>query len=128
MGSFWARTALLVLAIGLAGCASPTFQMGPEQVAALPDDELCRYKNNYRSETKLDAEVARRGLNCNRFHRECLRRGNQPETEAMAFCERLLRENERLRYDPPYDRFGVFGYGGSRRGTVGIGVGHGLYW
>ena len=61
------------------------------------------------------AEVARRGLNCNRYHRACLRRGNQPGTQAMDFCMDLLRENERLRYE---DDFDVFGYGVCDRQSV----------
>jgi hypothetical protein len=101
---------LIPLILLAAACASPTFQMTPEQVMSLTDDQLCTYQNNYRAETKLEMEIARRNLNCNRFHRECLRRGNVPGTEAMAFCESLLRENERLRYDPPYGRFDIFGY------------------
>jgi hypothetical protein len=43
--------------------------------------------------------------------------------QAMEFCEDLLRENERLRYDPPYDEFDVFGYGGRRHSGVGVGFG-----
>ncbi len=103
---------LLILApmLLLAACASPTFQMSPEQIATLSDDQLCAYKNNYRNETKLELEIGRRQLNCNRFYRECLNRGNQPGTQAMAFCMDLVRENERLRYDPPYDQFGMWGY------------------
>ena len=114
---------VFVMVCILAACASPTFQMSPEQVRSLSDDQICTYNNNYRSETKLEAEVARRGLNCNRFHRECLNRGNQPGTQAMSFCEDLLRENERLRYDPPYDDFDVFGYRHHRHSGVGVGIG-----
>lgn len=56
-------------------------------------------------------EIARRGLNCDRFYRECLAQGNKPNTQAMNFCIDVLKENERLRYDPPaYNRFDIFGY------------------
>ncbi len=94
----------LFAVLGLSACASPTFQMTPEQVRGLSDDELCHYKNNYRDETKLDAEIARRNVNCDRYYRRCLARGNQPGTDAMAFCQDLLRENERLEYENNYDR------------------------
>ena len=117
---------LVIAAVGfLAACASPTFQMTPTQVSSLSDEQLCQYKNGYRAETKLEAEVSRRGLNCNRFHRECLARGNQPGTQAMDFCMDLLRENERLRYDPRYDHYDVFGYHrySPRRSGLGMGVG-----
>ncbi len=113
-------SALIVL---LAACASPTFQMTPEQVRSLNDNQLCTYKNNYRSETKLDGEIARRNLNCDRFHRECLNRGNQPGTQAMSFCEDVLRENERLRREPAYDDLDVFGYRHHRHSGVGVGLG-----
>lgn len=103
----------------LAGCASPTFQMTPVQVSALSDDQLCSFKNNYRSETKAEAEIARRGLNCDRYYRECLRRGNQPNTEAMAFCQDILRQNERMCYEAGFDRYGY-------RDRHGWGTGAGL--
>ena len=100
---------LLFSVLILSSCASPTFKMSPEQVAALSDDQLCTYSNNYRNETKMSAEIARRNLNCDRYFRECLRRGNQPGTEAMKFCMDILRENSRLRSQPAYG-FDVFGY------------------
>lgn len=109
--------------IVLAGCASPTFQMTQAQVAALSDDQLCSFKNNYRSETKAEAEIARRGLNCDRYYRECLRRGNQPGTEAMAFCMDILRQNERMRYEAGFDRYG---YRDHRGWGSGVGVGFGF--
>lgn len=96
--------------LALAGCASPAIHMSPAQIHALSDDQLCEFNNNYRSESRTRAEITRRNLNCNRHFRECLRRGNRPGTEAMDFCVDILRENERLRYDPP-DRFDIFGYG-----------------
>ncbi len=75
----------------------------------------------------MDAEIARRGLNCDRFYRECLRRGNAPNSQAMDFCMDLARENERLRYDRRYhDTYDVFGYGGSRYRGGGVGVGLGF--
>lgn len=121
------RKMFVLAAVGfLAACASPTFQMTPAQVSSLGDDQLCKYQNDYRAETKLEAEIARRGLNCNRFHRECLARGNQPDTQAMAFCMDLLRENERLRYDPRYDNYDVFGYHRYSRHRSGVGVGLGF--
>ncbi len=114
---------LTVLAVlGLAACASPTFQMTPDQVRAMDDAQLCSYKNNYRAETKLEAEVARRGLNCDRYHQECLRRGNKPGTEAMDFCMDILRQNERLRYEQDFDDFGYWGRGRSGFRT-GVGFG-----
>ena len=100
----------------VAACASPTMKMSDQEIASLSDDQLCGYKSSYREEPRLNNELARRGIPdeaCNRFYRECLRRGNQPNTEAMNFCMDLVRENERLKYDP-------------RWGT-GIGVGNGPY-
>lgn len=90
---------ILSVALSLGACASPTFEMTPAQVASLSDDQLCKYENNYRDETKLDLEISRRNLNCDRFFRACLKQGNQPGTKAMSFCQDVLRENERLRYD-----------------------------
>lgn len=104
------KFSLFIMMLVVSACASPTFQMSPEQVASLSDDQLCTYRNNYRGETKMNAEILRRNLNCDRFHRECLRRGNQPGTEAMNFCEDILRENQRLRTDPPYGHMDMFGY------------------
>ncbi len=124
------RKFLAIAAIGLlAACASPTFQMSPEQVASLSDDQICTYKNNYRNETKLEAEIARRNLNCDPYFRECLRQGNQPGTQAMDFCRDVLRENLRLRYDNYYYDHDVFGYHRHRRpygSGVGVGVGFGF--
>lgn len=97
-------------AVMLSGCASPTFYMPTAQIVSLGDDELCRYKNNYRDETKLEAEIARRNLNCDPYYRQCLVQGNLPGTQAMDFCTDILRENRRLRYTEPYSRFDVFGY------------------
>lgn len=100
------RQLALGLVLLLGACASPTFEMTQAQVASLSDSEICKYKNNYRDETKLEAEIARRNLNCDRFYRECLEQGNAPGTQAMGFCIATLRENERLRmerHDPWYD-------------------------
>lgn len=97
--------------------------MTDQQIQSLSDDQLCSYKNGYRAEARTEAEIARRGLNCNRYYRECLRRGNQPNTQAMGFCMDLLRENERLRYEEDMD---VFGYGGYHRHRTGVGVGLGF--
>jgi hypothetical protein len=48
------RKIILFAALGfMTACASPTFQMTPEQVAALSDDQLCTYNNNYRNEAKM---------------------------------------------------------------------------
>lgn len=104
---------ILILPILLAACASPTFEMPPQQIASLSDDQLCRYKNNYRDETKLEMEIAKRNINCDRFFRQCLNQGNQPGTQAMNFCIATLRENERLRYDADM-------YWGHNRGGFGI--------
>ncbi len=95
------KKGILILGFGLllTACASPTFQMSPEQVASLSDDQLCSYQNNYRDETKLLDEISHRKLNCDRFYRECLRQGNTPGTQAMGFCIATLRENERLQYE-----------------------------
>lgn len=94
----------------LAGCASPAMNFTDAQVQALGDEQLCTYRNNYRSESRTEAEIARRGLNCDPFYRECLARGNKPGTEAMGFCVAMLRENQRLRDEPAYGHFDVFGY------------------
>lgn len=100
----------MIFALALSACASPTFQMSPAQVASLADEQLCTYENNYRDEAKLTLEIARRGLNCDPYFRQCLARGHQAGTEAMGFCIDLLRENERLRREADFNRFDVFGY------------------
>lgn len=108
---------LLSAALLLSACASPTLQMTQAQVASLSDDQVCKYKNNYRDETKLDAEIAHRNLNCDRFFRQCLAQGNQPGTKAMKFCTDILRENERIKYDNDRE----YGFIGSSIGNrVGI--------
>ncbi len=118
------KHALTLLTVCLiAACASPAFNMTDEQIRSMPDDQLCSYKNTYRAEARTEAEIARRGLNCNRYYRECMRRGNQPGTQAMDFCMDLLRENERLRYQEDMD---VFGYGGYHRHRSGVGIGLGF--
>lgn len=109
--------------LALIGCASPTFTMTSEQVRALSDEQICTYKNNYRDETKLEAEIARRNLNCNRYYRECLARGNQPGTQSMDFCMDVLRENERLRYEA---NFGHYDRYGPRHSGIYSGVGVGF--
>lgn len=114
---------VLVFVCIISGCASPAFNMTDQQIQAMSDDQLCQYKNGYRAEARTEAEIARRGLNCNRYHRECLRRGNQPGTQAMNFCMDLLRENERLRHEDDMD---VFGYGGYHRHRSGVGIGLGF--
>ena len=101
----------IVAVLGLGACASPALNMQDAQVRNLSDDELCRMHNNYRSEPRVEAEIAGRAVNCDRNFRECLRRGNQPNTQAMAFCVDILRENERLRYDEPaWAHFGIWGH------------------
>lgn len=85
--------------MALVSCTSPTFEMTPAQIASLSDEQICKYDNSYRDETKLEAEIVKRKLNCDRFFRECLSQGNRPGTQAMNFCIATLRENERLRYD-----------------------------
>jgi hypothetical protein len=117
------RALILALVCIVVGCSSPAELMNDQQVRALSDDQLCDYKNSYRDEYRTDAEIARRGLNCDRYYRECVRRGNQPNTKAMDFCMDLLRENERLRYQEDFD---VFGYGGRHYHRNGIGVGLGF--
>lgn len=113
---------IFIMVLALSACASPARNLIDAQIRDLSDDQLCSYQNNYRSEARVDAEIEARGLNCNRFYRECLRAGNQPNTQAMEFCVDTLRENERLRYDRPYyDEFGVFGYGGYNRTGIGTG-------
>jgi hypothetical protein len=109
MRSFIFVSAVSVFLI-LSGCASPALNMTNQQIAQLSDDQLCSFQNNYRSESRTKAEIARRGLNCDRFYRECLRRGNQPGSQAMDFCMDILRENERLRSEPAYGHFDIFGY------------------
>lgn len=101
----------IFMVLTLSSCASPAIHMSDQDIIRLSDDQLCDFNNNYRSESRTRAEIARRGINCDRFYRECLRRGNEPNTQAMSFCMDLLRENERLRSDPPYAHFDVFGYG-----------------
>src|SRR5690606_32249145 len=107
---FFAIAAFLTLA----ACASPTMKMSDRQIMALSDDQLCHYKNNYRDEPRLEAELTARGLGgmeCNRHYRQCLKRGNQPDTEAMNFCMDVLRENERLRDRQYYYEDRAFLYG-----------------
>ncbi len=123
MKKILAITAILMLA----GCASPTMKMSDQQIASLGDDQLCNYKNNYREEPRLNAEMARRGLQpleCNPKFRECARRGNQPGTEAMNFCMDVLQDNERLRRERDWydDRAFLYGYP-HHRGGVGVGLG-----
>lgn len=113
----------VVLVLGLAACASPARNLIDAQIRDLSDDQLCSYQNNYRSEHRVDAEIAARGLNCNRHFRECLRRGNQPNTEQMNFCMDILRENERLRYESDFDDFGRYHHHRGLRSGVGIGFG-----
>ncbi|PZO86813.1 MAG: hypothetical protein DI626_05500 [Micavibrio aeruginosavorus] len=102
---------IMGLALTAGACTSPAVYMSDTDVISLSDEQLCDYNNNYRSESRTQAEIRRRDLNCNRHHRTCLKKGIQPNTEAMGFCEDMLRENERLRYDPPYDHFGMGLYG-----------------
>jgi hypothetical protein len=122
------RKILSLLAVLIvAACASPTMKMSDHDISSLSDDQLCSYKNNYRSEPRLNAELARRNIlpeQCNRFYRECLRRGNQPGTEAMYFCMDILRQNDRLRsYDPYWDNHF---YHGRHRSGLRTGVGFGF--
>lgn len=102
---------IIGLSLALGGCTSPAVYLSDTDILSLTDDQLCDYNNNYRSESRTQAEIRRRDLNCNRYHRTCLKKGIQPNTEAMAFCEDMLRENERLRADPVYDHFGMGVYG-----------------
>jgi hypothetical protein len=102
--------ATIILLMIVTGCASPARNLIDAQIHDLSDDQLCHYQNNYRSEYRVDAEIRNRGVNCNRYFRECLAQGNEPGTDAMAFCIDILRQNERLRDEPAYDRFDVFGY------------------
>jgi len=118
----------IAIVLFVAACASPTMKMSDQEIANLSDDQLCSYKNTYREEPRLNNELARRGLqddmSCNRFFRECLRRGNKPGTQAMDFCMDLVRENERLRYDPRWGSGIGYGHGPYRSGVYsGVGFG-----
>lgn len=111
----------------LAACASPALKMTTQEIQALNDNRLCSIHNSYDREVRVEAEVNRRNLICDRHVRECLARGNQPGTEAMGFCVATLRENERLRYEASRDDF-YFMHGHHhhyhRRGSgVGVGIG-----
>jgi len=104
---------LLALSLILltASCASPTMKMTDAQIASLSDDQACSYYNGYKPEPRLNAEIERRNLICDRHYRECLKRGNTPGTRAFAFCMDLVRENERLRAEQDWnDRFFFYGY------------------
>ena len=101
MKAFIAIAAVLILA----GCASPTLKMTDQEIQALSDQQLCNYQNHYGPDTRRDAEIARRGLICGPYIRQCMAEGNQPDTPQMDYCVYLLQENERLRtryYDDPF--------------------------
>jgi hypothetical protein len=124
------KSVIICVLLVLSGCASPTMKMSDQQIASLSDDHLCSYKRGYREEARLNEELARRGLlgsACDPYFRECLRRGNQPETEAMNFCMDVLHDNARLRRERDwYDNraFLYGGYGGRyRHGGLGVGMG-----
>jgi hypothetical protein len=106
-------------ALFLTSCASPAMQMTDAQIAALSDDSLCDMNNNYRSYSRVNNEILKRNINCDRHYRECLSKGNQPGTQAMDFCMDLLRQNERLKYENDFGRVGV-------RSGVYTGVGFGF--
>lgn len=97
-----------LLPLLLLGCVSPAAQMGEAEIRQLSDDSLCAYTNNYRAEPRTAAEIKRRNLNCDRFYRQCLARGNKGGTDAMDFCIDTLRENERLTRDKTADQFDQF--------------------
>lgn len=103
----------------LASCASPAMNMTDEQIAHLSDDSLCDMNNNYRSYSRVNNEILKRNINCDRHYRQCLAKGNQPNTKAMDFCMDLLRQNERLRYENEFGHVGV-------RSGVYTGVGFGF--
>ena len=109
----------LLGALLLTSCASPAMQMTDAQIAGLSDDSLCDMKNNYLSYSKINNEVLKRNINCDRHYRECLSKGNQPGTQAMDFCMDLLRQNERLKYENDFGHIGV-------RSGVYTGVGFGF--
>lgn len=121
MTRFIAIAAVLVLS----ACASPALKMTTQEIQALSDERLCSIHNGYNREPRVEAEVNRRGVICDRHVRECLARGNQPNTEAMGFCVATLRENERLRYERSRDDFYfMHGHHHYHRGSgVGVGVG-----
>lgn len=120
------RFLAIAAVLALTACASPTLKMTDQEIAALNDSQLCNYKNNYGADVRRDNEIARRGLICDPYERECLLQGNRPGTQAMNFCVATLRENQRLRYEASRDDFD-FMYGMHHhyhRGSgVGIGVG-----
>lgn len=121
----------IAVCLFVGACASPTMKMSDPQIMSLSDDQICSYKNNYKEEPRLNAEMARRGMvpmDCNPRFRECARRGNRPGTEAMNFCMDMLRENERLRRERDWydDRAFLYGHGGHRRMYSGVGVGLGF--
>jgi hypothetical protein len=112
--------------LALTACASPTLKMTDQEIASLNDSQLCDYKNNYSQDDRRDREIARRGLICDPYARECLARGNTPGSEAMGFCVATLRENARLRYENSRDDFDfMYGMHHHHRGS-GVGIGLGL--
>lgn len=124
------RLLALMAVLALAACASPTMKMSDQQIATTSDDQLCSYKNNYREEPRLNAELTRRGLGaleCNPRFRQCMARGNQPGTNAMDFCMDVLAENDRLRRERDYydNRAFLYGYP-YRYHHTGVGVGLGF--
>ena len=119
MNRFLAIAAVLFLA----ACASPALKMTPQEISALNDDRLCSIHNGYDREPRVEAEVNRRRLICDRHVRECLNRGNQPGTEAMGFCVATLRENERLRYEASREDMFIMNRVHHHGTGVGVGVG-----
>lgn len=105
-------------ALFLTSCASPAIGLTDTQIAQLSDDELCKLDNNYHSYSKINNEILKRNINCDKHFRQCLAKGNKPDTEAMQFCVDLLRQNERLKYEND------FGHVGVRSGVyTGVGLG-----
>ena len=54
------RALAIAACLLVAACASPTMKMSDQQIFSLSDDQLCSYKNNYRDEPRLEAELAER--------------------------------------------------------------------
>jgi hypothetical protein len=87
---------LLFFCLFLGACSSPALQMSAEQIRTLSDDQLCSYKNSYAAEPKTELEIAKRKLNCNPFHRACLKQGLEPSSKGFEVCMHLMQENQRL--------------------------------
>lgn len=85
------------LTLIVSSCVSPATNMSPDQISQLSSQQLCELRNTYGWEQKTEIEIGKRDLNCDPDYNECLAKGADPKTPAMAYCIKEIQEKRAMK-------------------------------